>query len=134
MAISNTPFTSAMLDDMMRLVDFHQPPKMLLMPGNMAAEFSKFPTRPNEVIAPNRLTFGAGTSTYLGYDVRVADVPPRVDYDWSGCRSPSRAKRRHAIGHPQRVKITTTPVGYLISKDMINGMERRMMSTLMGDP
>jgi len=24
--------------------------------------------------------------------------------DWSNCRSPSRAKRRHALGIPQRVK------------------------------
>lgn len=33
----------------------------------------------------------------------VFSIPPSYKEDWSGCRSPSRAKRRRARGFPQRV-------------------------------
>jgi hypothetical protein len=35
--------------------------------------------------------------------------------DWSACRSPSRARRRRAMGHPQRVRIIAVPSSRVIS-------------------
>lgn len=39
--------------------------------------------------------------------------------DWSGCRSPSRAKRRHAMGIPQRMVVREQPAMYLIDPDVL---------------
>mgnify|MGYP000918801683 CR=1 FL=1 len=66
----------------------------------------------------NPLREGFDQRSFLGYDVIVADVPPQIRYDWSGCRSPSRAKRRHARGIPQRVKVVRDEVAYLIDRRM----------------
>lgn len=45
-----------------------------------------------------------------GFGVRIIVSEKCVLYDWSSCRSPSRARRRHKRGFPQRVKITPTSI------------------------
>ena len=35
-------------------------------------------------------------------------------FDWSKCRSPSRARRRHRKGHPQRVTVTWKPLAFVM--------------------
>lgn len=80
----------------------------------------------------------AGTTQHhlFGMPVVVADVPPLTEYDWSGCRSPSRAKRRHARGIPQRVKVVKTEVAYLIDQaalSMRRELERRAVKILYGE-
>lgn len=54
--------------------------------------------------------------TVFGLPVMTADLPKERVFDWSGCRSPARARRRYAQGHPQRVKITEHDVVYLIDR------------------
>lgn len=84
----------------------------------------------------NPLLAGATPGHLFGMKVVVADVPPQITYDWSECRSPSRAKRRHARGIPQRVKIIKTDVAYLIDQaalDMGRDWERRAMKVLFGE-
>ena len=81
-------------------------------------------------------TFNTDSGLLFGMKVVVADVPPQITYDWSECRSPSRAKRRHARGIPQRVKIIKTDVAYLIDQaalDMGRDWERRAMKVLFGE-
>jgi hypothetical protein len=52
---------------------------------------------------------GLGPGYFNG--VQIVESLAMVDHveDWSGVRSPSRARRRRKQGHPQRIKITTTP-------------------------
>lgn len=56
--------------------------------------------------------------------IRTFDIPKQQRFDWSGCRSPSRAKRRHARGIPQRVKVTEHDVAYLVNEDALLHMRR----------
>lgn len=39
----------------------------------------------------------------------------KVVEDWSDCRSPSRARRRLKLGHPQRVVKVTVPTIYFLA-------------------
>lgn len=48
---------------------------------------------------------------------RAAVLPPEEVFDWSECRSPSRAKRRYARGLLQRVKVAHNEVALLINED-----------------
>jgi hypothetical protein len=41
--------------------------------------------------------------------IEDANLVDAVGLDWSGCRSPSRAKRRSKYGHQQRVKTAYAP-------------------------
>lgn len=68
--------------------------------------------------------------SYVGIPVRTFDIPKQKVYDWSGCRSPSRAKRRHARGIQQRVKITERDVAYLIDERALSSW---WTGTLEGD-
>lgn len=45
----------------------------------------------------------------LGVDIRTSEHLTETVEDWSGCRSPSRARRRLRQGCPQRVKTVTRP-------------------------
>lgn len=77
-----------------------------------------------------------GGLTFMGIDVIQADIPKRKVFDWSGCRSPARAKRRHAQGHPQRVKVTEEDVVYLVDKsrlDLLGRLEAISVRAIMGD-
>jgi hypothetical protein len=47
------------------------------------------------------------------FDVIVTEYATSgYTFDWSGCRSPSRAKRRHAQGHRTRLVVRPTPAAY----------------------
>lgn len=76
-------------------------------------------------------------NSYHGFAVTVVDLPKEKVFDWSGCRSPARAKRRHARGYPQRVKITERDVAYLVDASVLRGFahdfDRMAMKALMGD-
>lgn len=80
-------------------------------------------------------SIGPANQSFMGLNVRTFDIPPRQVFDWSGCRSPARAKRRHAQGKPQRVKITYEEVAYLMPSedlDCLNlTMERKAEEMLM---
>lgn len=65
----------------------------------------------------------AGSMSYLGIPIRTYDIPKQKVYDWSGCRSPSRARRRHARGIPQRVEITEVDVAYMVNEDALRLMQ-----------
>lgn len=52
-------------------------------------------------------------SSMFGLNVVANEQCYREEFDWSVCRSPSRAKRRHAQGIRTRVKISHKPVAYL---------------------
>ena len=83
----------------------------------------------------NPLFAGLTETTFMGLPVEVADIPPQITYDWSGCRSPARAKRRHARGFPQRVKITKRDVAYLVDKAAMRmraAMERDFVKMIYG--
>jgi hypothetical protein len=57
-------------------------------------------------------------NTFAG--VRIiedANLVDAVGLDWSGCRSPSRAKRRSKHGHRQRVKTAYAPKKEALSVD-----------------
>lgn len=84
------------------------------------------PTKPNLPFAD---------FTLFGMQIEIADIPKEKRFDWSGCRSPARAKRRHALGHPQRVKITEHDVMYLVNKAAFRmglDLERKAVKMMMG--
>lgn len=66
----------------------------------------------------------------------VVDIPPEEVIDWSGCRSPSRAKRRHARGIPQRIKVSYRERAFMFDRDALLGFgrefERRAVEILYG--
>lgn len=49
--------------------------------------------------------------------IEDASLVDAVGLDWSGCRSPSRAKRRSKYGHRQRVKTAYAPKNGAFSID-----------------
>lgn len=46
---------------------------------------------------------------WRGRPVRTCEELTEETLDWSACRSPARARRRRALGHPQRVIVGTRP-------------------------
>lgn len=75
-------------------------------------------------------------TTFMGFGVEVAEIPPETVYDWSECRSPARAQRRHKMGKPQRVKVGTRDVAYLVDKKAIgrisDAWDRHAIKMLIG--
>lgn len=132
MAIPST-FTPDMLKQMADAVcdaprsDFA---RSLLMPKGMQRALIAHSEQLRAAPSNNPLLVGADMRTFMGYDVIVADVPPQIRYDWSECRSPARAKRRHARGIPQRVKVIRDEVAYLIDRRMAD-MCRQVNSELL---
>lgn len=142
------PFTKAMLDDVAK--------DAMVFPSNerLASMFSKasrFPQRDYVLAgskgavasllkhaepAPNQkpnLPFA--DFTLFGMQIEIADIPKEKRFDWSGCRSPARAKRRYALGHPQRVKITEHDVMYLVDKTAFRmglDLERKAVKAIIG--
>ena len=51
------------------------------------------------------------TRTFRGLIVGTNPTLLRRVEDWSGCRSPSRARRRLRMGHPQRMVVRYLPMG-----------------------
>lgn len=116
-------FNSDMLKQMVKaLEDFSPPPQQSLM---MSAGFRRALAKeaPPIIGAGERNPLFQGyTQSYVGIPVETFDIPPEEVIDWSGCRSPSRAKRRHARGIPQRIKIQYLERAYLINRDALARM------------
>ena len=106
------------------LANYEPPPRQtfLLSSGYRDRLNAEFPLG-GPAAAPNPLY--AGTLSYSSIPMRVMDIPKQKVYDWSACRSPSRAKRRHAKGIPQRVKITEHDVAYMIGEQAKRDMSYR---------
>lgn len=109
--------------------------RSILMPKGMQRALVAHSEQLKPIPSDNPLLAGADMRTFMGYDVIVADVPPQIRYDWSGCRSPSRAKRRHARGIPQRVKVIRDEVAYLIDRrvaDMCRQIDSELLRNVYG--
>jgi len=57
-------------------------------------------------------------TSLFGIPVVSSPYASALQFDWTGCRSPSRARRRYKQGHPQRVKITREPVVMMLGGQM----------------
>lgn len=137
MATPTDGFTPEMLKKMMEVVnEYREPPRLFVSSGWRDALAVKVPImRPAET--PNPLMTGYTTS-YASIPLDVVNIPPEEVIDWSGCRSPARAKRRHAKGIPQRIKIVHRERAYLVDRKAIeNAMrlqfERMAYGEIMGD-
>ena len=120
MAIPTDGFTPEMLKKMAEMVnEYREPPNLFVSRGwrdALAVEARTF--KPSRAELPNPLLTGYTTS-YASIPCHVVDIPPEEVIDWSGCRSQSRAKRRHAKGIPQRIKITYRERAYLVDRKAI---------------
>lgn len=127
MTMANTPMTSEFLRLLMDQIKGYQPPPnpiFVASPGLNA----KLDAMTIERVSP--------TQFHQGIQIIEADIPKEKVYDWSGCRSPSRAKRRYAKGHPQRVKITEHEVMYMFHKEALafgREWERLAVKAYFGD-
>lgn len=55
--------------------------------------------------------------TYAGFEIR--EDAGMVDEDWSGVRSPGRARRRRALGYPQRIVVTPKKEAYRVGRMLV---------------
>lgn len=132
--MANTSFSLDELQDMIaKEADGYRGPSRLLMSSAMEQELKK--EAKSYMYSPDyNLTEVRALTHFMGLPVTVTDaLPDAITYDWSGCRSPSRAKRRHARGIPQRVKITKQPVAWIMERNLLSPYERDVMRTLYGD-
>ena len=108
------------------LADFKEPaqPSFLLSPGYRDKVAATFQIEGSKDRSSNPLR-AVYTTEYASIPMEVYDIPKQKVYDWSACRSPSRAKRRHAKGIPQRVKITEHDVAYMFDKRCLQFMDQR---------
>ena len=77
-------------------------------------------------------------SRYMGMPFEVMDIPRERVEDWSGCRSPARAKRRAKLGHPQRVKVTYRERAFVVDKaalslEVMGRFDRMAVEALFGE-
>ena len=114
-------FNSDMLAQMTKALENYQPRQSPMMSAGFRRALAKE--------APPIMGTGEGnpllqgyTQSFHGMEVEAFDIPPEEFIDWSGCRSPSRAKRRHARGIPQRIKIQYRERAYLINRDALAGL------------
>lgn len=136
MAIHNQPLTAEMLQDMIRHIN-EPSPDIATLALAMSKRAVVGLKQDRAAVMPHNPILTGGMETYMGIDIIQADIPKRQVFDWSGCRSPARAKRRHAMGHPQRVKITETEVAYLIDRaslNFINRIESLSVAAIFGNP
>lgn len=106
----------------------------LLLPPAMKARLQSEAAANASSISDNPLFAGSLRQTYAGMPVEFSDILPTViRYDWSDCRSPSRAKRRHARGIKTRVKIIHQDVAYLITKKFEYELQKMYLNALSGD-
>jgi hypothetical protein len=129
-----TAFTADILKDMLKQLEEYQPRESLLMSSGYKREVMK--TIPSAAPNYDNPILGGYTMSYMGLPIENIEIPPEEIIDWSGCRSPSRAKRRHARGIPQRVKITYQERAFLIDKRVIsdfrNSFDRMVVKALYG--
>ena len=111
--------------------------EVLLVPRGMRAKLEVACQADAPTVTDNPIYTGYSTRTFCGVSVEVADIPREKVFDWSGCRSPARARRRHKQGHPQRVTIIERDVAYLVGKlaahEMAVAWERRCVKMIFGD-
>lgn len=112
-----TTFTSDILKDMAKAIEDFRPRQSLMMSAGFRRALAK-EAAPIIVDGGNPLLSGYA-QTYAGIPVEMFDIPPEEVIDWSGCRSPSRAKRRHARGIPQRIKVEYRERAYLINRNAL---------------
>jgi hypothetical protein len=67
-----------------------------------------------------------GAFSFSSIPVRTLEIPKEKVFDWSACRSPSRAKRRQARGYPQRVKVAERDIAYLVDQRILSDMTGRL--------
>lgn len=118
-------FTSDVLKDIMKTLDDFHPRQSLLMSAGFRKSLAKESPPIIGTVQSNPLLQGY-TQSYHGIEVVPVDIPPDEVIDWSGCRSPSRAKRRHARGIPQRIKIEYRDRAYLINREALARLGRDM--------
>lgn len=116
-------FTMETMAELLKNWKEPQTRSLLLSQGYRDKVETTFPLRSAEYRNP--LYSGGLASPYLSMNVRVMDIPKQKVYDWSACRSPSRARRRHAQGIPQRVKITECDVAYIFDERVLTDFTRR---------
>lgn len=114
--------TADLLKDIAKAFDDFKPRQSLLMSAGYKSAVTEKATT-NRPIYDDPLLAGY-TQAYMGLPVETFDIPPEEVIDWSGCRSPSRAKRRHARGIPQRVKIEYRERAYLINRGAVRQFGR----------
>ena len=69
-------------------------------------------------------------SSFMGMKVVTRPETTRTEYDWSRCRSRSRAERRHKQGHRQNVVIREVPDDrvYMVGGNLVmTDYQRRMV-------
>ena len=125
--MADTPFTQSLLAEMAKVG--RSPGRDYVLAGSKGAVASlmKYAESPAPAGMASQRPFA--DCSLFGMQIKIADIPAEKVFDWSGCRSPSRARRRHAQGHPQRVKITEREVMYLMDRramEFRDGWERRV--------
>lgn len=132
-------FTADMLKDMAKALDDYKPRQSLLMSAGFKREaMARFPLARPDVSDNPLIADYTTTQSFMGIPVERFDIPPEEVIDWSGCRSPSRAKRRHARGIPQRIKIELRERAYLVNRDalarlgagMMRDMDARLLASI----
>lgn len=133
-----TKFDSDMLRKMAEAVSACELRQSLLVSGGMLAQIKASSRANSPAISSNPIFDGYGyQQSYMGFPVEVHDIPPEQVFDWSACRSPSRARRRYKQGHPQRVKITYRERAFLFDKrvliDWTNRFDRMAVQMMLGE-
>lgn len=115
-----TTFTADMLKDMAKALEDYRPRESLMMSAGFRREVAaRLPVVKPEISTDPLMSDYTIMQEFMGIPVETFDIPPEEVIDWSGCRSPSRARRRHARGIPQRIKIEYRERAYLINRDAL---------------
>ena len=126
-------FNSAMLEQMVKAVGEFQPRHSFLMSRGMRERVEAELLTSRHIDNP----IFVGATAFQSLPVAVYDIPKEKRFDWSACRSPSRARRRFAMGHKQRVKITEHDVVYMFDPKVRSGfadqMDRMVVKALIGE-
>lgn len=125
-------FTPSMLEAMMR--EFQPRPAQTLFASRGFLDQAQ---KEFKIIGGERSNplFDGGMA-YNSIPYVTHEIPKKEVLDWSSCRSPARAMRRHKQGHPQRVKVTYEEVAYLINGGLagfMNTFEAMALKTIMGE-
>jgi hypothetical protein len=129
MAIPDT-ITADMLKRMADEIDQKPMFTDLLISRGWRDQLVRVSTPPQKPEIDNPIYAGF-THRYHGIPYEVVDIPPEEVFDWSACRSPSRAKRRHARGIPQRVQITYRERVFLFDRRAFDARFEQMATKLL---